>query len=746
MVVITILVLIYFGLNSSVTSSIMSQETQPLQEAVDIKDNIVKCWGEMSFFSVNSADINKCFSSVQNKITGYRVEVVNFLGCNQSDFNAKEFGNTMNCKTRIPLIISLKKDEKSTCVGRMTLCFNESKRIQSNYVPITDNTPPATTVSGCENGQSVYSTTSEKLTFSCRDDVACKKLTYTIDSVPSEYTYDISQSAEIFLYPSSVDDKNFTIKFHSQDSSNNTETPDQTYYCAIKKQVYVPPQVQKVYLSINGVENEVIPANKYEVESRQSVVVKGKVNKPMVSVIFSVDYPPACSDKNFNFGLEPSLIGDYNYYGQWVVPASSCNGSATGKIIFTDETGARVDSSTIKFDINSRPFDVNITSNNLLDFNIYQSAIGRSGRITNIVAGVDLNKSSCYFSVNGGINWIKADWNDSLNGCDSKTIDLVQYGTNFSFNTKISNIYNETAFGTITPTYYLDINAPSISLFPSCPSYPFITETTVNFYCNDYPSPKNSGCGAGSVYYRIDGGTWNNINSGGGKLFGLDGNYLTEAYSVDRFGYRSPTFSTYCSLSKQKLIYLYSTEIKESNLYISAYQLGGTNVDLYADTNNLDTLSPTSGQTVELTLPIYHDVVGGSKLKICFPGGDCSQESNVFEIKSGEKGGLVQYCGGSFISDRATNSCLFSEFGAISDINTSTCEYSLDGNTYLPATYGTYNTKQGCKVTIPQMLFGKHYILFKITKNDLNTVNSQSSRATVAQNSLTISCRYADCA
>jgi hypothetical protein len=146
-----------------------------------------------------------------------------------------------------------------------------------------------------------------------------------------------------------------------------------------------------------------------------------------------------------------------------------------------------------------------------------------------------------------------------------------------------------------------------------------------------------------------------------------------------------------------------------------------------------------------LIRPVYPGVVEGDKVKICLPDMTCSSEINVFEIRAGQKAGLVQNCGISFISDRSKNVCLFSDFDSISDLNTSTCMYSLDGANWASADYNTFNTKHGCKVTISEILFGTHNVLFKMLKNDSNTVFSPSSKADINNSSINISCRYADC-
>jgi hypothetical protein len=745
LVVVSVLVLIFLGLNSSVTASIVSKEIQPIQDAVNIRDSIVKCWGEFSFFELKASAVDKCFTQLSENLTGYKIEVIDFLSCNAKDLNSKEFGKSMNCKTKIPFIISLKKDEKTTCLGRLTLCFNESKRASTMLSSELDSSFPITTAEGCSSGQNGnYSLNDfEKIKFYCTDNYACRKIKYTIDGEEKELSFDSSQKNEILLYPKDQD-KEYTIKFSSSDGTN--QEIEKSFSCSMKGQPYVEPQIDKVFFITDNVEQQIDFANTYEVESRQIVLIKSKVNKAMAKGFLEIKYSSSnCKDENNLLSQETSSIGDFNYYSQWVIPSSSCNGFATGKLIFIDKKGVVIESEKIKFDINSRPFNISITYNILRDFNTYIDAIGRYGRITNIVVGTDLNKDSCYFTPNDGINWIKADWNDVLGGCDSGLIDLASFGFQiFSFNTKISNIFGETQFGRVVTPMYLDINPPSFLMMPLCPQTSMIRDTFIYFFCSDYPLSKNAGCGNNSVFYRIDGGDWNTLNSGAGKWFNVDGNYFVEAYSIDRFGYKSNIFSVYCSLEKLKSIYLRSAEIKGANLYLGLYETGSLQVDLYKNALKLDQLTPVQNNPAELILPVYEGLAEGDKLKICFPLGECSNEVSIIQIDNNAKSGLVQYCGGSFSADKSLNTCLFSDYSSINDLNELTCEYSLDGSTWAPASFENFNQKNGCKVVIPELIFTTHYVLFRATKNDLNMAYSPSSKIQISNGSVNITHRYPD--
>jgi hypothetical protein len=256
----------------------------------------------------------------------------------------------------------------------------------------------------------------------------------------------------------------------------------------------------------------------------------------------------------------------------------------------------------------------------------------------------------------------------------------------------------------------------------------------------------NFGCGSKSVFFRINGGDWNNIDSGDGKLLDLDGNFLLEAYSVDRFGQQSyRILSSYCAL-EQTRIYLRNAEIKDDNLQLALYQFGGVQVDLYKGIDKLDTLNSDSNVSKEFVLPLYDGLTSLDKLKICFPSGKCSPEINVFEVSTDlEKGKKAEFCGGEYSSISAVNLCLFSDFNSISDIDSSTCEYSLDGSDWTTATYSTFNAKRGCKVIIPKIDYSTHYISFRVSKTDSTVVFSPSSKALIQYNSVVTLCKYADC-
>lgn len=751
-VVVSILVLIYFGLNSSVTSAVFSKEIQPIQNAVGIKDSISKCWGEFDLFAINSADTNKCFALVKEEITGYRIELIDFLRCGEEDFNYKDFGDTMNCKTKIPFVINLKKKDRTNCLARMTLCFNKSKK--PSFVELEDESedesPPTTTISGCDNGQSNYSTNDfEVITFNCSDNVSCQDLNYSISEVGKDLvttqkvSYNEQQKKEFFIDKPTID-TNYKINFYSIDKKNSEEPKE--YYCAIKGENYVNPELNKVFLLIDTEEIKIDFSTYflYEVESRQIVIIKANVNKKLENALFSIDYNVStCVDENITLLLEPSLINtDYNYYGRWIIPSDECNGKATGKIILEDLRQSIV-SDNISFDINSIPFDV-VVQNRLLDFNMFNNALGRKGRVAGIVTGKDLDKTSCYFSVNGGVNWIKGDWNNDLGGCDSGLIDLNNFGlTQFIFNTKISNTFGETGHGQATSPYFVDESPPKIVLFPICPSN--YSKKNINVYisCIDYPSGGNVGCGENSIFYRIDNGSWVNISPNQNITFNTDGNYFLEAYSIDMFGYISEIFSSYCAIDKK--IYLRNAQIKDSNLYLGVYRSESDKTTLYHESTNILEITPNAGVYADLNILLPSGVDEGMKLRLCFDSGKCSSEVNVIKIQSGDKSKNIQFCGGSFNPIQANDVCLFSSYELISDVNEDSCEYSIDGSDWMPADYNTFNTKSGCKVIIPELVVGGHYLLIRAQKNNGDIIYSPSSKVNINQTNLNVSCLYSGC-
>lgn len=121
LIVVVLLFMVYLGSSSSAGYSNISDNISYLNEANTIRDNILFCFGQLDYNTINSANVNTCMNS---KIKGYELSTMNFLKCTQSDVK-KEFGVYSDCTNKVSFYVSIINSKGHSCLGRLNLCFGE---------------------------------------------------------------------------------------------------------------------------------------------------------------------------------------------------------------------------------------------------------------------------------------------------------------------------------------------------------------------------------------------------------------------------------------------------------------------------------------------------------------------------------------------------------------------------------------------------------------------------------------------
>ena len=332
---------------------------------------------------------------------------------------------------------------------------------------------------------------------------------------------------------------------------------------------------------------------------------------------------------------------------------------------------------------------------NLTTYDNYFKGTGSvaSGTITD--AGVGVDTTSCEFTNDGGVTWTnESSWETDHCVMYGTAVDGVSYTFAFRVKDKLDN--NKTSL--YSETYTGDLSSPITTISGTTTSWSN-TDVNITLTCDD----NLSGCQI--TYYRIDDGAW--FNYQGVFMISNDGNHHIDYYSKDNIGNTESLKIGTIAIDQTAPV---TTDNSDNSWHSGTVNVTLTPTDsasgimntyyCISDTNDctpttIGTVVPVTCETENICTKYvryfstdYADnnesIKTSNQVKIdsSYPIVDDTTTSG-FTIYNNYITGTGKVIGGYVHDDNG------------SEVNTSTCEYTINGNIWLPATWVTDHCESG---------------------------------------------------
>jgi hypothetical protein len=114
--------MIYLGLSSQVESEILSKQTSVLKESNLIKNEILDCWKEITYFKLGEINTFGGVNCLPESIKGYEISSYELLDCGGTSSTVGIFSD---CKMVTSYFIHVLDSSGKKCLGQLKICFGD---------------------------------------------------------------------------------------------------------------------------------------------------------------------------------------------------------------------------------------------------------------------------------------------------------------------------------------------------------------------------------------------------------------------------------------------------------------------------------------------------------------------------------------------------------------------------------------------------------------------------------------------
>ena len=310
-----------------------------------------------------------------------------------------------------------------------------------------------------------------------------------------------------------------------------------------------------------------------------------------------------------------------------------------------------------------------------------------------IDTGSGIDTTSCEYTLNNGFSWQIGSW--LIDHCVSETV-TISNGVNYQFNTRVKDKLNNQGIGTATIPYIGDVEKPVTTISGTNSNY-VNSNVTVSLSCSDV------GAGCKETYYSFGGSEYIKYNNSFTIL--TDGKHTINYYSVDYVNNVETTKTGYVYIDKTPPV---TTDNSELNVWYSS----NVNITLTATDNNSGVdytkYCVDDSNTCD---PKTEGTIGTVVNVTCDEGNACQKYVRYYSVDNAgnqetpKASNLIQIdksyptVGQTTVSGFLTAGSYFKGEGKVvggytydtngSDLNTDSCQYTIDGNNWLPAEWKT---------------------------------------------------------